>query len=467
VNRWLSATLSQEKPPSNAAALQDAPYHVSSTDYSKNRANCLSIAFILLLASIASALALAILDGIVGQSLTSALAAAGIVFLGVSARTADVSFAGRVTRGLRLAAAVAAIWMVVQILPTPFFSHSIWNYANEALNQKSWGHISVDIGKTIEALAFYLGNIALIVVGLFVSRDRRRAEITLFTLSVVATLTAITLLISRVSAGTTGSEITETLSAVSSLGVILSMTSGVSAFERYESRKAEATRPQNTRAVLTACGVGVLVCITGLAISATLNVSLCLALGIATFGSVQAIRRLGLGSWAIGVLIATLVITATMITVWRYDAARTLSPFLQFASAAPPDAISLAQRMLSDTGWQGTGAGTYASLLPVYQEFGSLFANAPSTASKSAIELGWPMTLFVIATAIALIVILYRGAVIRGRDSFYPAAAAACTIVILCQTFCDTSLLNSGIAVISDAVVGLGLAQSASQREGP
>jgi hypothetical protein len=66
-----------------------------------------------------------------------------------------------------------------------------------------------------------------------------------------------------------------------------------------------------------------------------------------------------------------------------------------------------------------------------------------------------------------LIVVLYRGALVRGRDSFYPAAAAACAIIILGQAFCDTSLLNSCVAVVGDAVIGLGLAQSVSHRAGP
>ncbi len=76
-------------------------------------------------------------------------------------------------------------------------SHSIWINANEALNQQSWGHISIDIGKTIEALAFYLANISLIVVAVFVTRDRRRAELTLLALTAITTLTTIALLISK------------------------------------------------------------------------------------------------------------------------------------------------------------------------------------------------------------------------------------------------------------------------------
>jgi cell division protein FtsW (lipid II flippase) len=143
-----------------------------------------------------------------------------------------------------------------------------------------------------------------------------------------------------------------------------------------------------------------------------------------------------------------------------------VSLLLQFATAAPADAISLTQRLLSDAGWLGAGAGTFPALLPIYQDLGSSVTNAPSTASVFVIELGWPMFLFVIAIAAWLIVMLYRGALARGRDSFYPAAAAACAVTILGEAFCDTSLLHSCVAVVGSAVVGLGLAQSFSVRSG-
>ena len=62
----------------------------------------------------------------------AALAAAALAAVGISARAADVNFTAQVTRRLKLAAAIPAIWMVVQILPMPFWSHSIWVNTNEA-----------------------------------------------------------------------------------------------------------------------------------------------------------------------------------------------------------------------------------------------------------------------------------------------------------------------------------------------
>jgi hypothetical protein len=349
----------------------------------------------------------------------AALAAGALAAVGISARAADVNFTGQVTRRLKLAAAVPAIWMVVQILPMPFWSHSIWVNANEALNQQWWGHISVDIGKTFAALAFYLANVSLIVVSLFVARDRRRAELILLTLTAIITLATIALLITKLIAGPAAGEINEMLSAIGSLGIILSLTSGVRTIERYESRPAETTR-QNIQMGLALCGAALLVCTAGLAAGASLNVGLAVAFGAVAFVSIQAIRRVGLASWATAIFLATIVTAAAMIILWRYDSARALSPFLQFATAASPEAISMAQRILSDTGWQGTGAATYAQLLPIYQELGSSITKAPSTAAAFAIELGWPMTLFTIAATIGLVVALFRGALVAETLSIQP-----------------------------------------------
>ena len=197
----------------------------------------------------------------------------------------------------------------------------------------------------------------------------------------------------------------------------------------------------------------------GLSASATLNVALTTLFGIATFASVQAIRRAGLANWAAFLLLATMLVAAAMIVFWRYDSTRALSPFLQ------PDAISVTQRMLSDASWLGAGAGAFATLLPLYQDLGSSVTQPSSTMSALAIELGWPMALFAIATAIWLAVILYRGALDRGRDSFYPAAAAAGAVIVLGEAFCDASLRNSCIAVMISALMALGLAQTISSRD--
>ena len=101
-----------------------------------------------------------------------------------------------------------------------------------------------------------------------------------------------------------------------------------------------------------------------------LNVILVVLFGIINFGSVQVIRRADLGNWAALALVGTMIIAAAMIVAWRYNSSREISAWFQFASASSADAISITQRMLSDSRWVGTGAGTFAAVLPIYQDLG-------------------------------------------------------------------------------------------------
>jgi hypothetical protein len=399
---------------------------------------------------------------LVTQSLSGTLAAITLAVAGVAARAVDVQFAAQVTRRLGLAAAIPVVWMIIQLLPMPFpeLSHTIWINGNEALDAKAWGHISVDLGKTLEALVFYLANIALILTSILVARDHRRAGRLFILLGAITILTIVALLADRffhVFVFALGNP-QEVLGAVSALGLILSLAAGAAGLER------QGAPAGNTRTLLIAGGGGVLICGAGLAAAANTNTAIVAAFGAAAFLSIQLIRRLRLAAWSTAVLLLTLGTAALMIVVWRFDTARALSPLTQFASASA-DSLAAAQRLLSDAGWLGAGAGTYAVLLPIYREFGSTAMQPPTTAAAFAVELGKMMVLVAAAIGAGLIVMLYRGALSRGRDSFYSATAASGAVILLGQAFCDASLLHSGVALIADALVGIGLAQTASRAD--
>ena len=420
------------------------------------------IAFFLLSLLTALFPVLVVRDGLAAQSLFAALAALILAIAAVAARAADVQFAVRVTRWLGLAAAIPVLLMVIQLLPMPFpgLSHTIWINGNEALDQNAWGHISVDLGKTLGALAFYLANIALILASILVARNHLHAGRLLIVLGASTILTVVALLVDRmlhVFSFALGNP-QEVLGAASALGLVLSLAAGAAGIERRGS-----PAKKSSRFFLFASGAGMLICGAGLATAANANIAIVAAFGAAIFASNQCIRRLKLAAWTTTVLLATLMTAAAMIVVWRFDANRALSPLLQFATAASTGSLTVAQRLLSDTGWLGTGAGTYTVLLPIY-EFGGA-ATVPSTATALTVELGLPMALVAILTGVGLVITLYNGALTRGRDSFYAAAAASGVVILLGQAFCDASLLHAGVAGIGDVLVGIGLAQSVSRAD--
>jgi hypothetical protein len=59
-----------------------------------------------------------------------------------------------------------------------------------------------------------------------------------------------------------------------------------------------------------------------------------------------------------------------------------------------------------------------------------------------------------------------RGAIRRGRDSFFPSAAAAGILVALCEGFVDSSLLSPTVQIIVAVMTGLGLSQSTGRTSG-
>jgi ABC-type Co2+ transport system permease subunit len=59
---------------------------------------------------------------------------------------------------------------------------------------------------------------------------------------------------------------------------------------------------------------------------------------------------------------------------------------------------------------------------------------------------------------IQLLAVLSRGALTRGRDSFYAASAAACLATAFCEAYCDTTHVT--VQMLAAIIVGLGLAQT-------
>jgi hypothetical protein len=124
--------------------------------------------------------------------------------------------------------------------------------------------------------------------------------------------------------------------------------------------------------------------------------------------------------------------------------------------------VSITGHILADGTWIGTGAGTFAALLPIYRDVDDLAAGsaAPSTAAAIAVEMGRPFLWTAVAVASAAAIFLLRGSLRRGRDSFYPAAGASCIVVLAVLSFINAGLFGATTAIIAPAILGLALAQS-------
>jgi hypothetical protein len=120
---------------------------------------------------------------------------------------------------------------------------------------------------------------------------------------------------------------------------------------------------------------------------------------------------------------------------------------------------------LTETGWAGTGAGTFAAILPIFQDLDeqATGSDAPTAAAVIAVEMGRPFLWAILLAAIALAVMLLRGAVLRRRDSFYSTAGASCLVAAILLALGNAALFSTPVLIIVAVIVGIGIAQSKSR----
>jgi hypothetical protein len=428
------------------------------------------IAFLLLLGLIGISPVLLIVDGPLIHALLVAYAAAMVALVGSSIRPAEEKHLASLVRPIAIIAVIPAVWMLIQMLPLPIksLSHPIWASAETALGVPIMGSITIDPGATLVALCYYFAVVGILFVATAVTIDRARAESVLFWLVGVTTFAAAVRIVHGVGGFTFLGESTDTgtsasITALCALGVILTAAAAIWAIERYETRRTETEVSFAKFAIiLSTCLVAFAICSLALVCFATSPIIFAAACGLTTLVIVMVIRRLGLGGWAGSAMAATAAGAAIAIAK-THAVSGDLT--LRFALDSPTSLVPIAQRIIRDTGWRGTGAGTFASLLPIYGNVEHVITGvpAPTTAAGIAIELGQPALWAILIMVIICLMLLVRGALQRGRDAFYPAAAASCVVVSTLEAFCDAGLVDTAVIISATAVLGLGLAQSASR----
>jgi hypothetical protein len=322
------------------------------------------------------------------------------------------------------------------------------------------------------AICRYFSAIAILFVATAVTIDRMRAEQVLFWLVCVTALAAVVQIAHGLVAfefldEATDESIRVSTTALCTLGVIMAATAVALAIERYETRQPEMDLPLIKLApvpglALVAFGI----CTLSLVIFSRAPVGVAAASGLATLVILMVIRRLGFGLWAADTIAAMAISVVIIIAIAVAEThAGSGSAMLRYATHSDSSLISMTQRIIADTGWPGTGAGTFAMLLPIYGDSstGTVGTPAPAAAAQIAIELGRPALWAILIMTIVALILLSRGALRRGRDSFYPAAGAGCIVVLMLEAFCDASLFSTAVLICTATALGLGLAQRVSR----
>jgi hypothetical protein len=430
----------------------------------------LSIAFRLLTILLAATPVLAFSDSATGQDALAILAAATLAVAAMSPPS-DITSTLRLLKTFSLAILFPILFTIFQFAPIPFksWANPIWPTAATALNDPSlWGHISLDPGNTLRSLMLYLAVLSLVIATIIITRDRQRAQTTLFIVCVMTGLMSVEALLGQLNLFAGIFPVSGVVAATASaMGVLVNAAAIVMAVERHLSRGEAGPSTSSPLLLKILLGLlGLATCLAAMTNLASINVLIATACGLAIILVVVVARRFALYTQSIGVLFLILAAIGVGLVAQRFQN-NFADGILGCATSAAPESLALARRALADSSWLGSGVGTFSSLRQVYLDFGTApTADPPSTVVGIAVEWGRPALLILALCAIQLFIFTFRGALRRGRDSLFPSAAAACIAVVSFEAFFDPSLMHPAAQIFIAVIVGLGISQSAGRTSG-
>jgi hypothetical protein len=401
-------------------------------------------------------------DGLIVQGALAAGVAIALAITALSLRPGETEFLLSVIRVAAAVIAVPALWMIVQVLPLRALAHPIWTSAEAALGRPLWSSISIDPGASLIALGQYLSFGSIVLVAAAIAVDRTRAEWVLFALTAVGAAIALMLIIRMVFIGIELPQSTQA-QAIDCvvMGAVVAAASCLNTFERLQLRHPTPEQPK-TRFVLilTACAVALVLCLAAISVSGQRAALIAAGCGVTALLLIVIIRWFAVNAWAT-IIAAGLAAAVAVLVVAAPATESGRSALLAFSSSPSP----VGERVLKDAPVLGTGAQTFALIVPVYREIGDAnFISADSTAAATlAVELGRPMLWIITVAVLAAIVFLLRASLHRGRDSFYSAMGAGCLIAMLLLAFVNTGIFGNAAGLISASVLGLAIAQSKSR----
>jgi hypothetical protein len=413
-----------------------------------------------------------IFDGPITHGLVTGAAALLVAIVALRIRPNEAGFLSSVLRPIAIIACFPALWMLFQVLPLKAvgLAHPIWESAAAALGRPLAGSISIDPGATLIALAQYLSTAAIAFVAAAVAIDRNRAEWVLFALTASTALVALMVLTAGFSDFTLPSNGARGVAhdaAIDSagLGVIVAAATALHTLGRGGTQGTEQGRAAAwSMLTFMACLVAVTLCSWTVFTGATSQARFAVICGVATFTVAIVIRRFRLGPWGISAIVSIAAVVAIAAVTFQPNN-RSLDLTLAFAAHASAPLIAVSKRVLMETSWAGTGAGTFAVVLPIYRDIDELAAGAiaPTAAAAIAVEMGRPFLWAILLAATALVVTLVRDAARRGRDSFYATTGASCVVTITLLAFGNAAIFGIPVLMIAAAVVGIAIAQRKSR----
>ena len=428
--------------------------------------------FYLLVLLIYATPAFLIIDSPIEDGVIPGILALAFAFVARTIRPGQADHFLNIARPVAIVAAVPAVWMIVQMLPLGIVgvSNPIWDSASAGIGHPIRGSISIDPGFTLLSLSRYFTMTAVLFLSIVASLDRQLAQWVLFALTTATALIALVLIGDDVTGrnflfATDHKALGSGALDSAALGLILSSASAIGEFDRFQTQRIKGKSSIATFAVaFTFSVVAFAACALAIFLHATAYLILAAVSGLATLGVVVLIRRLGWGPWGRSA-IGSIAIVIAVSVVATQPVSRVTALLLPLVPQVSISHSSFAERILAATPWTGTGAGTFAALIPIYRDVDEVVTDysPPNVATKIAVEAGRPAVWAVLFIAIAAAAALFRGALRRGRDSFYSAAGAGCIATIVLLSFTNAGMVQTTTSVVASAIVGLAFGQRLSR----
>ncbi len=419
------------------------------------------VAFIILNIVIVLVPALIVLGAPMTDGYVSAVLAVALIIVAVAMPKADPD---RTLRALgRLPVIVLllpALGMLVQLFPlkSEWLVNAVWVSASAAMNKPLLGAITVDIGATLLALARYALLLAAGLLALAVTLNRQYAQDVLAMTTAVATFIALYLIVFDLGyLGLIGIELGKTPDEALTIAILGSITASalVIGASRHRDIRNRVHPEERLRKHLAMAAV--VICLAAVAVHESLIGLIAALFGIGVLVSIAVIRVWRFGPWGHAGVAAVAAVA-----------------LIGFFSLVPPDRgtdlslawsdrqeITATERMLANSRWSGSGAGTVAAIAPFYRQADDSEAATRSlpAAATIAIEMGRP---FLVATLLVMLAAagwLFFSALRRGRDYIYAGAGAGCLVALALCLFIEAGSLELGAALMASIVLGLALAQ--------
>lgn len=371
-----------------------------------------------------------------------------------------------------LLAALPLLWFLIQLLPISFggVSRSIWDSAATTLAQSLWPHLTIDLGLTVLAVMRFLVIVVVAVVATAVTIDRQNAERCFWIIAVIASLMSVLLALQSIAelaipgwAESGGPR--AVFIAASAFGIVMWTAASIMMLERYETRGIRSDLVSRLLQPVGATLGGAVICAAGALIAGARYAVFAGLCGCLAVGTISFVHRLGLGFRA-AMGMGCIGLVAAGAVVWTEGRpAPGMGVAQRYAADASIELIGVANRIATEVGVGGSGAGTFTAIYRLYgapDSAGGPHA-APTFTSQIAVEDGrFALYAFVLLAA-ALTLFCVRGALRRGRDSFYSAAGAGVAVAALLTAFCDAALANLATWILFAGVIGLAIGQTASR----